>query len=97
MDNRFEGEEAVLTLDQDQPTYEETKQLGMVSIIIPAFDEEEGIIESVNGVRDVMAKSHYDYEIIVVDDGSTDKTSERVRSTGSRVSGTTRIAATAPA
>ena len=85
MDNRFEGEKAVLTLDQDQQSYDEIKHVGMVSIIIPAYDEEEGIIESVNGVRDVMAESHYDYEIIVVDDGSTDKTSERVRSTGSRV------------
>ena len=28
-----------------------------------------GPVESVNGVRKVMAKSHYDYEIIVVDDG----------------------------
>ena len=85
MDDRFEGEEAVLTLDREQPTYEETRHVGMVSIIIPAYNEEEGIVESVNGVREVMAKSHYDYEIIVVDDGSTDKTSQRVRSTGVRV------------
>ncbi len=32
-----------------------------------------------------MEKSNYDYEVIVVDDGSTDKTSERVRTTGARV------------
>ena len=45
MDNRFEGEKAVLTLDQDQQSYDEIKHVGMVSIIIPAYDEEEGIIE----------------------------------------------------
>jgi len=85
MDNRYEGEEAVLTLDRVEPTYEETKSIGMVSIVIPAYNEELGIVESVNGVREVMAKSHYDYEVIVVDDGSTDRTSELVRTTGARV------------
>ena len=85
MDNRFESEEAVLTLNRNLPSYDETKHIGMVSIIIPAFNEELGIVESVNGVREVMARSQYDYEVIVVDDGSTDRTSELVRSTGARV------------
>jgi len=85
MDDRFESEEAVLTLDRDLPAHDEPKRVGMVSIVIPAYNEEEGIVESVEGVCDVMARSHYDYEVIVVDDGSTDKTSELVRSTGARV------------
>ncbi len=85
MDDRFEGQKALLTLDREQLSDEETKNVGMVSIIIPAYNEEESIVESVNGVREVMAGSHYDYEIIVVDDGSTDRTSERVRSTGARI------------
>lgn len=85
MDTRFEDQEAVLTLEQEQTAYEQDRTVGMVSIVIPAYNEELGIVESVNGVREVMAASHYDYEVIVVDDGSTDKTSELVRSTGARV------------
>ena len=82
MDDRFEDQETFLTLDQEQLSDEETKNVGLVSIIIPAYNEENGIVDTVNEVRKVMSGSHYDYEVIVVDDGSTDKTSERVRTTG---------------
>lgn len=48
----------------------------LVSIIIPAKDE-EAIIESC--VRSVLASSHENLEVIVVDDGSTDNTLSVVR------------------
>ncbi|MEE2753847.1 MAG: glycosyltransferase family 2 protein [Candidatus Latescibacterota bacterium] len=85
MDDRFKDQETFLTLGQGQLGNEETKNVGMVSIIIPAYNEENGIVDTVTEVRKVMSESHYDYEVIVVDDGSTDKTSERVRTTGARV------------
>lgn len=43
-----------------------------ISIIIPAFNEEEGIKDVVLG----LAKLYPHYEILVIDDGSTDKTAE---------------------
>ncbi len=47
-----------------------------VSIVIPAYNEEGAIKEGVQGVLDVMRDSGFEYELIVVDDGSTDGTPE---------------------
>ncbi len=41
----------------------------MISIIIPLYNKEDTINESINSI---LAQEHNDYEIIVVDDGSTD-------------------------
>lgn len=53
-----------------------------VSIIIPAFDEEEGLGKVLGGL-DVWRSQGA--EVIVVDDGSTDRTSEIARTAGARV------------
>ena len=45
-----------------------------VSIVIPALNEADAIGSTIDEVRSVMNESKYDYEIIVVDDGSTDST-----------------------
>jgi len=45
-----------------------------LSIIIPAFNEEQRIIKSLNKVIDYLDKQKFKYEIIVVDDGSDDNT-----------------------
>ena len=78
-----------MTLDppmtQQTPETEIPKELGMVSIIIPAYNEENAIVETIDQVRDVMSASQYDYELIIVDDGSTDLTGERARKAGARV------------
>jgi len=47
----------------------------MISIIIPACNEESVIGRVLDEIRRVMDGTKIDYEIIVVDDGSTDKTS----------------------
>jgi len=47
-----------------------------VSIIIPVYNEEDAIDDVVDSVIKAVAKTSYDQEIIVVDDGSTDRTSE---------------------
>ncbi|MGE5138455.1 MAG: glycosyltransferase family 2 protein [Rudaea sp.] len=51
----------------------------LISIIIPAFNEEQAIGDDLNKILDCMDASGYEYEVIVVDDGSTDKTADIVR------------------
>jgi len=53
-----------------------------ISIVIPAFNEEGAITSGIREIREVMDPSGYEYEIIVVDDGSEDKTAELARAEG---------------
>lgn len=48
----------------------------MISVILPAFNEEKNIEKSVKDISNFFAQKKIDYEIIVVNDGSTDKTGE---------------------
>jgi len=52
-----------------------------VSVVIPAYNEEKNIKETINRVK----KTNPNYEIIVVDDGSKDKTTEIAKKTGVKV------------
>jgi glycosyltransferase involved in cell wall biosynthesis len=56
-----------------------------LTIIVPAFNEERGIGLVVEQVRDAMRSFPYEYEIVIVDDGSADRTGEQARATGARV------------
>jgi dolichyl-phosphate beta-glucosyltransferase len=47
---------------------------GSISIIIAAFNEEKRIIPSLLKIKEYINKQNIPYEIIVVDDGSTDST-----------------------
>ena len=51
----------------------------MISIIIAAYNEEKRITPSLFKIKDYMDSQGVDYEIIVVDDGSNDRTSGVVR------------------
>ena len=44
------------------------------SIVIPARDEAEGIATTVRAITNALDAEHIDYEVIVVDDASTDAT-----------------------
>ncbi len=55
------------------------KDWGLISIVIPVFNEEEAIGDDLDLILETMDRSDYDYEVIVVDDGSTDRTAEIVR------------------
>ena len=48
----------------------------MISVVITAFNEEEIIVETIENVHSVLKNQKVDYEIIIVNDGSTDRTEE---------------------
>jgi len=56
-----------------------------VSVIIPAHNEEDALGPELDHIRKVMDASGYPFEIIVVDDGSPDRTAEIARSKGVRL------------
>jgi len=47
---------------------------GKVSVVMPAFNESDHIIKNLLETMETLNELRYDYEIIVVDDGSHDKT-----------------------
>ncbi len=53
-----------------------------VSVIIPAYNGDRFISEAIDGI---LAQTYTDYEIIVVDDGSTDNTHQVVKQYGDQI------------
>lgn len=53
----------------------------MISIVIPAFNEALNILETLEDIQNVLSKTDYhdNYEIIIVDDHSSDGTYELIR------------------
>ena len=49
-----------------------------VSIVVPAYNEEEGIRSVVQGIIETVESMDIEYELIIVNDGSTDNTSRMV-------------------
>lgn len=49
-----------------------------ISIVIPLFNEAESIPELVEWIKSVMDKNNYSYEVILIDDGSTDNSWDKV-------------------
>ena len=56
-----------------------------VTIVIPAHNEEHGIEDGIGAVEKALDSSGWEYEIIVVDDGSSDATGERAEQFGVNV------------
>jgi len=50
-----------------------------LSVIIPAYNEEKRLPKTLELIDDYLRKQSYDYEILVVNDGSKDGTAEAVR------------------
>jgi glycosyltransferase involved in cell wall biosynthesis len=55
------------------------------SVVIPAVNEEAAVGTVVRRVHEVMQATGEPYEVIVVDDGSTDRTAEEARTAGATV------------
>ena len=56
-----------------------------LSVIVPVLNEERSIVSVLNSIKQTMGSCEHGYEIIVVDDGSTDKTYELAVSQGVKV------------
>jgi glycosyltransferase involved in cell wall biosynthesis len=56
-----------------------------VTVVIPAYNEGDHVAAQVRAVRETMERSDWPFEIIVVDDGSVDRTAIEADSTGARV------------
>ena len=56
-----------------------------VSILIPAFNEQDGIGEVIDSLQRLMEAEQISGEILVIDDGSKDRTVEVVQSKGVRL------------
>jgi glycosyltransferase involved in cell wall biosynthesis len=55
------------------------------SIVIPAYNEEQGVGAVISELRSVLDRHGIDPEIIVVDDGSSDRTAQEAAAVGARV------------
>lgn len=56
-----------------------------LTVVIPAYNEEGGIEATLSSVREALHGSGWEFEIIVVDDGSSDRTAELAQKAGVRV------------
>ncbi|HKB06477.1 MAG TPA: glycosyltransferase family 2 protein [Gemmataceae bacterium] len=54
-----------------------------LSLVMPAFNEEAGIADAVTEAHDSLRRLVYEFELLVVDDGSKDRTAERVHEVAS--------------
>ncbi len=57
----------------------------LVSVVIPAYNEELAIAHDINIIKETLDEAGYAWELIVVDDGSKDRTAEISESLGAIV------------
>jgi len=58
---------------------ENDKRNTLISVVIPAYNEAAGIEHAINEIKHVLDGCEVGYELIIVDDGSRDRTFEKVQ------------------
>lgn len=53
-----------------------------LAVIVPAYNEEPRLERSLHRLREYLSEQSYEWEVVVVDDGSTDDTAEIARCVG---------------
>ena len=56
-----------------------------LTILVPAYNEEGGIARVIEWIRQALEPSGIEYEVLVIDDGSADRTAELAGAAGARV------------
>ena len=56
-----------------------------VSVVVPAYNEEDIIGDIIERITDTLTKTEYSFEVIVIDDGSTDETGIYAEEAGANV------------
>jgi glycosyltransferase involved in cell wall biosynthesis len=56
-----------------------------LAVVIPAYNEENGVQQGITELRQVLSGMGIEYEIVVVNDGSSDRTAERAAEAGANV------------
>ncbi len=59
--------------------------LSSLSVIIPSYNEEYRLSRSLPKIINFLSKNFYDFEVIVIDDGSSDNTSKIAKKFGTKV------------
>jgi glycosyltransferase involved in cell wall biosynthesis len=59
-----------------------SEKMPNVSVVIPTFNREKYVTRA---IESVLGQKYHDYELIVVDDGSTDNTKEKLRTYGETI------------
>jgi len=54
-----------------------------ISVVVPVFNEEKSVKKTLNGLKKIMETTKKSFEIIAVDDGSTDNSTKLIK----RISG----------
>ena len=62
-----------------------------LSVIIPAYNEENRIGKTLSGMEDYLKSQNYDYEVIVVDDGSKDNMVSKAEESGLAIAGKLKV------
>jgi polyisoprenyl-phosphate glycosyltransferase len=57
----------------------------LVSVVIPAYNEEMAIAHDINIIKETLDAAGYEWELVVVDDGSSDRTAEIAEELGAIV------------
>ncbi len=53
-----------------------------ITVLLPVYNEEQSISSAINEIKEVMSSNNLEYEIIVINDGSTDSTKGIVEKEG---------------
>ena len=69
-------EDVKIGKSSDFMEYKDSENLLPISLIIPAYNEEDNIVQN---VKSLMKLNYPEFELIVVNDGSKDKTHDKVR------------------